>query len=793
MDGSYVSGNFIYRLIGDPYDGNVLDGTGSGNKPPTPPKELSISPETADAKSILIATASGSRDPNGDMFTYHYQWYVDGVAVAGATLPYYPSSVTTYDANGVPTVTAAGTLTAGSYVSVEVYAEDIYGSKSSSLFSEPQYIYADLADLYGGNYETYAYEPNDFKNEATRILPKSDWYDVDDTNTQVHYFYKRTDVDWFWFIVPETLSNRAQVVKFETTAADANMMYDSMHQMANDSAPDTQLSLFRQGSDKRLLYCDNYGSTEKFGGTRFARFEMELDPGIYYVQVSLAATGYNAVTQTDAWTPSVGYRVHLGISEKQGIAGPSAPAAVTLTPDPAAVSDDLICKAQGARSMDGSSNGITYYYVWYRNYELVPFGKETTPTTWATARYQISQAKNYASSKFGAPNVMPSEYTLDGQTWFCIVYAADSNGFSEGVMSNIVTVGESSWEFKLGVTKTYSKAGVGNVAWDDQAVTLGWLEGATFGYDPGCDSALPAMMLPGSMTGVYRMLPQGRMYSIGLDNTKTALSADYRPYGRASSWFVKVEVGDDSLEEMTISWDSTVEVPNGSVEGLTITRMSQSNDGTFLPVSGTTVNMNTSESITLTAADLEGLQTDDEGQKFVVFRVSLGAPDSLQIVSLNAGWNMVSFSVTPLNNSIEDVFSDGAGTQYYRGVVYEYMDGQYVVAKSITPTRGYWVFAPKAVTFNVYGNMETTSIKLNKGWNIAGPVYNIADFKTAYADYASVVSPDNIFEFISTPSGATSYGAVYNSATGKYPLYSGKAYWIYAERDVELPIKPTAE
>ncbi|MBO4345633.1 MAG: hypothetical protein J5833_07750, partial [Victivallales bacterium] len=787
-DGDYVSGNYIYRLIGKAFDGDApLDGTAIGNKPPTPPTSLSISPDIADASSILIATASGASDPNGDMISYRYQWYVDGEAIEGANLPYYPSDLTIYDADkDTVTVKAATALKGGNYVSVEVYAEDIYGSKSTSLFSEAAYIYDDLAELYGDNYTTYAYEPNDFKSQATRILPKSDWYDVDDANTQVHYFHKNTDVDWFWFVVPETLNNRKKVVKFETTASDADYMFDKMHLMKNDVAPDTQLSLFRQGSDRRILYCDDYGNTSTYGGTKFARFEMELEPGIYYVQVSLASEGYNAVTQANTWTTDTPYRVHLGISEKQGMAGPSAPASVTLSPDPANDADDLVCQAAGARSVDGSSNSITYYYVWYRNHELVPFGDSSTPNSWGTDRYVISQSKNYSNTGMGAPNVIPSKYTLNGQTWYCVVYAADSNGFSEGVMSNVVTVGESAWNFTLGVTKTYSKSSVGSVAFDDQKVTLGWIEGATFGYDPACDSALPTLMLPGSDIGVYRRLPQGRMYSIGLDNTKTALSADYRPYGRASSWFIKVEVGDDSLSDMTISWDSTVVVPDGSVEGLVLTRMSQSDDGTFLPVGGTSVSMNETESITFTAADLESMQTDEEGQKFIVFRVSLGAPDSLQMVTLEAGWNMVSFSITPLNNSVEEVFSDGAGTKYYRGAVYEYVNGQYVVAKSIVPTRGYWVFAPKTVTFSVYGNMETTSIKLNKGWNIAGPVYDIADFKTAYADYASVVNPDNIFEFISTSSGATSYAPIQDS--GLYPMVAGKAYWIYAERDVELPL-----
>jgi hypothetical protein len=89
----------------------------------------------------------------------------------------------------------------------------------------------------------------------------------------------------------------------------------------------------------------------------------------------------------------------------------------------------------------------------------------------------------------------------------------------------------------------------------------------------------------------------------------------------------------------------------------------------------------------------------------------------------------------------------------------------------------------------VYGDLEKTSIRLSKGWNIAGPVYNIADFKTAYAAFAAKVDPDNIRMFVSTPDGQTSYLPIVSN--GKYPLYVGKAYWIYATEDVELPLIPT--
>ena len=170
-----------------------------------------------------------------------------------------------------------------------------------------------------------------------------------------------------------------------------------------------------------------------------------------------------------------------------------------------------------------------------------------------------------------------------------------------------------------------------------------------------------------------------------------------------------------------------------------------------------------------------------------MFRVSLGAPDTLQQISLKPGWNMVSFAVMPLNNSVDDVFSNGT-TKFYRGSVYEYQNGQYVEATSVTATKGYWVFAPYAVDFVVYGDHEAQNISLTKGWNIAGPVYKVNDFKTMYSNFTSIVNPDNIREFVNN-GGKSDYAPI-KTSDGKYPLAVGKAYWFYATEDVDLPVIP---
>ena len=691
--------NFVYTLVGEPYDGEVSeDGSLAGNRAPRAISSVTISPEKADTNTILIAKVTGGDDPDGDRTSYHYQWYENGQPIQGATLPYYPGTLTateitsttsssssnTTTSNDITTVGDGETtgirytltttsLSSGSTYSVEVYSQDIYGSQSTHLFSDGRYVYSDLADLYNES-EVYAYENNDIRARATRILPKEDWWDFGDANVQTHYFHTTSDVDWFWFIVPYSMNELPKRVRFETNYGEADQMYSDMHQMVNDGTLDTQLVLYNEAG-KAIWRCDDYGNPDGFGGTKYARFERILEPGIYYVQVSLATSGMNYVSTTP-------YCVHLGIDEQGGSVQPSAPEVAYLTPAAPGTTEDLVCEADG--SVSQANGGVEYYYVWFCNGELVPFGAPAEPTEWNDLnRYWISQAKNHLSSserkKYGAPNTIPAAYTLPGQTWFCVVYAHDVNGFSGGVMTNSVTIQSSTWGMQLNVQKTY-KGSVEAVTGSQQAVTIGWADNATFAFDPSYDSALPQLVLPpvsGSNSVSYS--PQGRMYSIGLDNEETELSTDIRPYGRASSWFIKIEVGDDSAERVVLSWQPGVDVPTDSVDGLKITRMRQTANGTFEAINGSTVDMTSFNNITLTDEDIAKLQRDENGQRYVVFRVSLGAPDSMQQIILLPGWNMVGISVNPLNNQVSDVFSNGS-TQYYRGAVYEYKGGQYLVA-----------------------------------------------------------------------------------------------------------------
>ena len=788
-----VTGDFDYKLVGAPCTEELQDESQlAGNRPPTTPTSITFTPALVDENTIMVATAHGSSDPDGDSFSYFYEWYIDGKLQENENMPMFPyqdgtrtlkTTKTTTGTDGTSTTETTTTtisktsINEGDKITCRAYAVDIYGARSGVRVSNTVIVQEELEDG-AMDMEAFAYEYNNTWQTATRLLPKEDWSDPDDDFTQEHYFYEANDVDWFYFVVPQTLTKLNKLVKFETNAGDNGDyagMFNQMHMREYDFV-DTMATLYRlrpNGKLERIMHVDDYGSITGRGGTKYARFEKVLEPGEYYVCVALAdKTNYSVETP---------YFVHLGIEEVSNVMPPTAPETVELTPSSPGVMENLVCNASG--SFNATDSPITYHYVWYRNDMLVPFGSDSTIDAWETDRYLINQSKNHAPAGYGDPNVMPATYTLPGQKWYVVVYAEDANGFSEGTKSNTVIIQTSSWDMEIGVTKTYT-APIGSVEWEDQKVTLGWRANATFGFDAALDSATPNMM-----PDFIQRLALGRMYSVGLDNEHGMLSTDMRPYGMSSSWFIMVEAGDDSISSMTLSWNGADMLPTDSLGGLTITRMYKNSAGVFETVPGTTQSMADTTKIELGEADLAELQEDENGQRYVVFRVSLGAPDSMQQVTLQPGWNMVSLNVTPLNNGVDDVFGNGK-TKYYSGTVYEYSNGQYVAAKNVVATKGYWVFAPKKAVFVVYGDMETDGISLNKGWNIVGPVYNIKDFRTTYPDYLSIVPPDQISEFINNGDGTSGYKPIKDSG---YSMYVGKAYWIYSEKPVVLPLKPSNE
>jgi hypothetical protein len=318
---------------------------------------------------------------------------------------------------------------------------------------------------------------------------------------------------------------------------------------------------------------------------------------------------------------------------------------VTLTPASPDTSDDLVCTASGAVSEYGEE-GLTYRFVWYRNGRIVPFGSGELP--YPGAPKALAYAKDDSD---GAPaNVLLSKYTREGEIWTCVVYAQDANGYSQPVVSNGVAIGIAGWQQQLRVTKTFTD-GTQSIDGDEQAVTIGWDFNATHGFDVGLDQDLPSAEPPpgdpsGPPNGGSTVLPAGPTYSVGMEAAHPMLTRDMRPYRGQASWYIKVELGCNPAS-FEMSWGD-VQLPVADTP-LTMTRMTETPDGDFLPVYGTTIDMLQTHSVSLSADQMEDLQRDEHDQLYVVYRVSFGAGDTSQTITLHPSWNLVSFALLPTN------------------------------------------------------------------------------------------------------------------------------------------------
>ena len=85
-------------------------------------------------------------------------------------------------------------------------------------------------------------------------------------------------------------------------------------------------------------------------------------------------------------------------------------------------------------------------------------------------------------------------------------------------------------------------------------------------------------------------------------------------------------------------------------------------------------------------------------------------------ISFNQGWNLISIPVTPLNNSVKDVFRS---VNY--SAIFSYDSGWKVPTK-INPSKGYWINADKEDILTVRGfKLENPTISVIKeGWNLIG-------------------------------------------------------------------------
>jgi hypothetical protein len=145
--------------------------------------------------------------------------------------------------------------------------------------------------------------------------------------------------------------------------------------------------------------------------------------------------------------------------------------------------------------------------------------------------------------------------------------------------------------------------------------------------------------------------------------------------------------------------------------------------------------------------------TETTGEGNFTLTSSEWAPATLQ---LQAGWNMVSFQVTPDNTSFSSIFN---GVGYYQVVTWN--GASYVTPTDAEAGRGYWALVLTPVQLNLTGiTVINYELDLPAGWSMIGGLHGKAvNANDVFPSYYQLV---------------TWSGTSYATATTIEP---GKGYW----------------
>ncbi len=131
----------------------------------------------------------------------------------------------------------------------------------------------------------------------------------------------------------------------------------------------------------------------------------------------------------------------------------------------------------------------------------------------------------------------------------------------------------------------------------------------------------------------------------------------------------------------------------------------------------------------------------------------------VQPIAMAAGWNLVSLSVVPVNNTLSALFPAAI-------VAYKYVPGTgYVNSTTIENGKGYWINMPSATTVNISGTaFASYTTPVTPPWELLG----------------SVINPDQVPVAVG---GSINVVYSYNPGTGyvaspENMMQPGKGYWV---------------
>ncbi len=176
-------------------------------------------------------------------------------------------------------------------------------------------------------------------------------------------------------------------------------------------------------------------------------------------------------------------------------------------------------------------------------------------------------------------------------------------------------------------------------------------------------------------------------------------------------------------------------------------------------------------------------QGDPPGLKSAAVEMTVFTGALTQAISLDKGWNLISFSLKPLVRSLETIVkcSDGSSCIVGKGWYWDSGVKQMKTVDSIIPYQGYWIYSQKNESLvNIPSRpLEQLTTDLSKGWNLLGPA-------GSGGDRTIMEIRDKIERIVWVWNTETQLFTVAES------LKAGTGYWMYANgmiTDLDLTLK----
>jgi len=163
-------------------------------------------------------------------------------------------------------------------------------------------------------------------------------------------------------------------------------------------------------------------------------------------------------------------------------------------------------------------------------------------------------------------------------------------------------------------------------------------------------------------------------------------------------------------------------------------------------------------------------------------------------LNLTNGWNLISIPLSPLNNSLNTVFS-GINSDF--DSILSYGNGSWKTyspvfptfsdLKTVKPGVGYWIHMTNNAILQINGtHVNNTTISVVPGWNLIG--YPSMNERNTTEVLNGLTDADYSLIMAYTPTGWKTYSPMFPTMSDLTILTPGTGYWFNAVNEIELVI-----